>query len=141
MNFFEYYNQEEIIFSDDVDYDDVEAAYRMAKKHGISILTDKDLYAIIKRGDDIAGALWTSFLSDEYSFDIVVNDKYQGRGIGKKLVDIAIDDYKSYEDAYGDEASLKAYVVNKEVMIPLLKRKGFEIEKEYPDQTVMRYAA
>ena len=32
---------------------------------------------------------------------------------------------------------MKAYVVNKDKMVPMLLKKGFKVEKEYPDQTVM----
>lgn len=136
MNFVEFFNQIDYIFGEDIDEKDVEMAYRIGKKHDISILSDKEIYCIAKSGNDVVGAVWTTFMSGEFSFDVVVKEDYQGKGIGKKLVDIAIQEYESSKEAFGDEAIIRAYVVNPS-MEKLLLNKGFEVENRMPGQVTM----
>lgn len=136
MNFLEYYNGKIYIYSDDIDSDDADMAYKMAKKHGISVLSDKDLYAIIKMNDEVAAALWTTWNYEEYSFDIVVNNKYQGIGLAKELVDIVINNFNQDKEAFGDEAIIRADVINPK-MEKILLSKGFEVESKSPGHTMM----
>lgn len=136
MNFNEFYNQFEYIYGEDIESEDADAAYKMAKKHDISVLSDKEIFVIVKDGDEVVGGLWTVFMSGEYSFDVVVRDDYQGQGIGKQLVDIAISDFNNSSDAYEDSI-IRADVVNQDVMVPLLLKKGFEIESKSPGHTMM----
>jgi len=135
MNFKEFYENFDFIFGEDITPEDADMAYKMAKKYGIGVLSDKDLYAIIKDGDEVVGGLWTSWLSSEFSFDIVVNEKYQGQGLGSKLADMAIQTYNQDKEAY-EEPVMRAYVVNPS-MEKILARKGFEVENRMPGQTVM----
>jgi GNAT superfamily N-acetyltransferase len=129
-------NNLDYIFGEEIDPDDADAAYKMAKKHGISVLSDKDIFCIVKDGDDVVGGLWNVFMSGEYSFDIVVRDDYQGKGLGKKLVDIAIQEYNESKQAYGDDAIIRVDVVNK-TMEKILLNKGFEVESKQPNHTMM----
>jgi GNAT superfamily N-acetyltransferase len=141
MNFVDFYLKEhsdyEYVYDEEIDSDDADIAYKIAKKHGISVLSDKDLFCIVKDGEEVIGGLWHVFMSGEYSFDVVVRDDYQGKGIGKKLVDIAIREYNETKEAYGDDTIIRADVVNQDVMIPLLLKKGFEIESKSPGHTLM----
>ena len=132
----EFYEDIDFIFGDEIESDHIGDAYQMAKKHGISVLSDKDIYVVAISNNEVVGALWTSWQSEEFSFDVVVREDFQGKGIGKRLVDIAIDTYNQDKEAY-EEPVMKAYVVNKDKMVPMLLKKGFKVEKEYPDQTVM----
>jgi len=136
MNFNEFYNQFEYIYGEDIESEDADVAYNMAKKHDIAVLSDKEIFVIVKDGDEVVGALWTVFMSGEYSFDVVVRDDYQGQGIGKELVDIAIREYDNSKDAFVDPL-IRADVVNQDVMVPLLLKKGFEIESKSPGHTLM----
>ena len=136
MNFKEYYNEIEYVYGEEIDYGDADEAYRIAKKHGISVLSDKEIYVIAKANDEVVGALWTAWNSEEYSFDIVVREDFQGEGLGTKLVDIAISTYEQDKEAYGDEAILRADVINPKMEKMLLK-KGFEIESRQPDHAMM----
>ena len=136
MNFKEYYNEIEYVYGEEIDYGDADEAYRIAKKHGISVLSDKEIYVIAKANDEVVGALWTAWNSEEYSFDIVVREDFQGEGLGTKLVDIAISTYEQDKEAYGDEAILRADVINPKMEKMLLK-KGFEIESRQPGHAMM----
>jgi GNAT superfamily N-acetyltransferase len=136
QNFLEFYNDIDYIYSDDIEYEDVDVAYKMAKKHDISVLSDKEIFVIAKDGNKVVGALWTVFMSGEYSFDVVVRDDYQGQGIGKKLVDIAIRDYEGSKDAYEDSI-IRLDVVNQDKMKPLLLKLGFKVEQESNGHTIM----
>ena len=137
MNFLEFYQDLDYIYGEEIDPDDIEMSYKMAKKHGISVLSDKEIFCIVKDGDEVVGALWNVFMSGEYSFDIVIRDDYQGKGIGKKLVDIAIREYNETKEVYGDDTIIRADVINQEVMVPLLLKKGFEIENKLHGHTMM----
>lgn len=137
MNFNEFYNQFEYIYGEDIESEDADAAYTMAKKHDISVLSDKEIFVIVKDGDEVVGGLWTVFMSGEYSFDVVVRDDYQGQGIGKQLVDIAIQEYNESKEAFGDDTIMRVDVVNQDKMKPLLLKKGFEIESESSNHTLM----
>lgn len=137
MNFLEFYQDLNYIYGDEIDPDDADMAYKMAKKHGISVLSDKDIFCIVKDGDEVVGGLWNVFMSGEYSFDIVIRDDYQGKGIGSKLVDIAIREYNETKEAFGDDTIIRVDVVNQDVMLPLLLKKGFKIESKSPGHTMM----
>ena len=136
MNFVEYYEDVAYIYADELDPHHIDDAYKMAKKYDIGVLSDKEIHTVAISNDEVVGALWTSWLSGEFSFDVVVRDDFQGKGVGKRLVDIAIDTYNQDKEAF-DEPIMKAYVVNKQIMVPLLLKKGFKVEKEYSDQIVM----
>jgi len=138
MRFDEYYNETEYIFGDEIESEFAEDAYNMAKKHGISVLSDKELYCIAVINDEVIGALWTTWLSGEFSFDVVVRDDYQGEGIGNKLVDISIQEYGQTKEAYdnGDGTVLRVDVINPQMEKMLLK-KGFKIESKQPGHTMM----
>ncbi|MFW6172725.1 MAG: hypothetical protein ACOC5T_03175 [Elusimicrobiota bacterium] len=137
MRFDEFYKDIEYISGEDnIEPEDAEEAYAIAKKHGISVLSDKDIDTIVKVGDMVAGALWTTWLSDEYSFDVVVKNDFQRMGIGSKLIDIALDSYEFDKEAFGDDAIIRADVINPK-MEKILLGKGFEIESKVPGHTMM----
>lgn len=136
MNFVEHYNELDYIFGEEIEPEDAEMAFQMAKKHDISVLSDKEIFCIAKDGDEVVGGLWNVFMSGEYSFDVVIRDDYQGKGIGSKLVDIAISEYEQTKEAYGDDTIIRADVVNQS-MEKILLSKGFEIESKQPGHTMM----
>ena len=138
MNFLEFYENFQYIYQDDISEKDADIAYKMAKTHGISILSDKDLYLIMKNKSDVVGSLWTAVNYEEFSFDIVVNEKYNGQGIGKKLADLAIEWYNSDKEAYGDDTVLRADVINP-VMKHILLNKNFKVESEVIGHVMMVY--
>jgi GNAT superfamily N-acetyltransferase len=135
----ELFDDVEYLFYDEIDHRMSEEAYRMAKQFGISVLSDKDIFCIAIINSQVAGAIWTAWNYNEFSFDIVVSKKFQGRGLGKKLVDITLDEYNDSKEAYdsGEGTIIRADVVNQEKMKPLLLGKGFDIENEVHGHTIM----
>lgn len=136
MNFVEFYEDVAYVYADELDSKHIDDAYKMAKKYNIGVLSDKEIHTVAITNNEVVGALWTSWMSGEFSFDIVVREDYQGQGVGKRLIDIAINTYNEDKEAF-DNPIMKAYVVNKKVMVPMLLKKGFKVEKEYPDQIIM----
>jgi len=136
MRFDEFYNEVEYIFGEDIEPEMQGSAFQMAKENGVSILSDKEINIVAMFEDEVIGALWTAWSREEFSFDVVVRKDYQRQGIGKKLVDMAISTFNQDSEAYGDEAIIKADVVNPNMEQMLLK-KGFKIEDKYPGHTIM----
>ena len=58
----EFYEDIDFIFGDDIESDHIGDAYQMAKKHGISVLSDKDIYVVAISNNEVVGALWTSWM-------------------------------------------------------------------------------
>lgn len=101
--------------------------WALAQREGITILSNKDLYASVVDMDEgiVVGALFTSVDSFDggmdYSFDTVVDKRYQNQGIGRELIKIGMNNYEELKDAYGDELVLMLDVVN-EGIVPHLER-------------------
>jgi len=114
-------------------------AWDIAKSSPINILRDKNLNSVALVGDEVAGALFDAWNHEEYSFDVVVSPKFQQRGIGKQLIDIAMEAFRMDSDGY-DNPHVKAEVANKN-LIPLLTRMGFKQTAVSGGITVMMYGS
>jgi GNAT superfamily N-acetyltransferase/pyrimidine operon attenuation protein/uracil phosphoribosyltransferase len=136
MNFVEFYSDIAYVYADELESNQIDDAYKMAKKHGISVLSDKEIHTVAISHNQVIGGLWTTWMSGEFSFDVAVRDDYQGQGVGNKLVDIAIDTYEQDKEAFGDEAIMRVDVINP-TMEKMLLKKGFEIESKQPGHTMM----
>jgi len=111
---------EELLYRDDLVNND---PWALAQSVGITILSDKDLYAVFVDNDEgiVAAALFTSYYDHKYSFDTVVGKKYQGMGLGSQLIDLAMEEFKWIESD-DPEAILELDVVNERI-VPFLERK------------------
>lgn len=130
-----------------IDYEDVASlqekqfiddAEILAKKENIGILSTKKLtYIICDNNNTVIGAAWTEFekSNSEYSFDIVVDSKYQGFNIGNVLLDEVIDIPEEYKDY--DPETKHSIVVSSEKMKGMLEKRGFEIKEQYFGNWVM----
>ena len=124
-------------------YDLREQSDVLAKHSNINILRGKDISHVAISDGKVVGGIWEEcspadgpYTKGEqmiYSFDVIVDPKFQNLGIGSKLTDIGISDYDSYIDV-ADNMVLD--VVNKS-MEALLKKKGFVIMKEIQNHTFM----
>jgi len=135
MNFVEFYENVAYVYADELDSKHIDDAYKMAKKYDIGVLSDKEIHTVAILNNEVVGALWTTWLSGEFSFDVVVRDDFQGKGVGKRLVDIAIDTYNQDKEAF-DEPIIRAYVVNP-TMEKILLAKGFKEENRMKGQVTM----
>ena len=128
--------------NDTIDQSDAtEQAWAIAKASPIRILSDKELAAVATLDGQVIGAMFNGWSQEEYTFDVVVDPKFQQQGIGKKLIDYAMSAFNWDSDGRGDKktpAYIKAEVVNKN-LIPLLTRMGFKPKGVYGGITVMYY--
>ena len=109
----------------DYDYDEIyNQIQEIVKNSDINILSDKQLTGFVLKDNNAVGAIFSSLDNNEkeFSFDVVVDEKYRGTGIGRELTQDGIDQYESYRDMFeGDELKLILDVVNPN-MRELLKK-------------------
>jgi len=99
----------------------LDRAWKIARASEINLLSHMDLKAIALVKGHVAGALFDSFVAGKYSFDIVVEPAYRGRGVGGVLLDAGLDEFAELQQ-YG--AVLELNVVNPYMRAALLRR-GF----------------
>jgi len=130
------------IYSDnmeDEDSDNILAqADEITKKSGLHIYSTKDLSDVAYNPEikEVMGVLYITNMADVFSFDVIVKDEYKRKGIGRKLVDIALDHYKSQKEAYGDDFEMEVEVVNPHMEM-LLKHLGFKVTHKLQHGTVL----
>lgn len=120
----------------DMGIDYYEDLNRIERESGIRILRDKELALLAVTDNKVVGALYTTTDRDEFSFDIIVDKPYRGKGIGKKLADAGLGEYNQMAVEFG--MPLKLDVVNPN-LIPYLKRKGLEIVGQQGGHTIMSF--
>ncbi len=126
----------EVIFEDDLsDYDF--DPWSEARVNGINILSNMQFSRAFVNNKDLAGALFTAADKDNFSFDIFVNEKHRNQGLARKLVDMAISEYREYNSMY-ERIKMQVHVVNI-TMKELLKCKGFRVKRMLPDKTCIMY--
>ena len=100
-------------------------SHALAQSQGLNILRDKDPSCFVLDGKRLVGCLFVTDSSTKFSFDIVVDPRYQGQGVGSRLTDMAIQEYNERAGAYDD------YEYEIDVVNPTMKRilecKGFRV--------------
>lgn len=124
-------------------YDLSDQAENIAKDSNINILRNKELVGIILdlNTNTVAGALWTNTDNDEFSFDIVVNNRYRNKRLSYTLIDKALEEYDYKNDMYMDYKNTKL-PMNVEVVNPLLvnilkNKYNFKIINKINNTTIM----
>lgn len=107
-------------------------AYKLAFDSPVNILSDKEPTCVAISGDKVVGALFTSIVSDSYGFDVVVHPSYQRTGIGGKLTDIALSEYKNMSSDMED-LRMEVDAINP-VMKKMLLDRGLLEKKRIDDQ-------
>ena len=110
--------------------------WSLAKEAGINILSNKDFVCGHIVDGEFVSAIFNYADSDEYEFDIAVHPMWQRKGLGSKLLDVAISEFDNYADAYGEDFVFSVDAVNKH-MVKMLKRKGFFITEKHGGHTMM----
>jgi ribosomal protein S18 acetylase RimI-like enzyme len=126
---------------DDVKISDFnEQIHQLEKTSNISILRNKELSVVLVEDGVVLGALYTelsnSSKGEEFSFDVIVHPEYRNKGLGDKLVQIGLNDYKSIKNSYSDKIKLKIDVVNP-ILINTFKKYGLKIIKQDGGHTIM----
>lgn len=114
-------------------YEDLE---RIRRDSNINILSDKDLDLLAVANGKIVGAMYTAFdnSNNEFSFDVIVDRLFRGKGIGRKLIDYGLGEFRQLEAEMG--AKLKLDVVNPEIERHLEKR-GLKVLQRYSGHAIM----
>ena len=97
---------------------------------GIGIIGNKEFHAGHMLNGQLVSVLYVAPPYDDcFSFDVAVLPKYQAKGLGAELVDVAMDVFEDYYE-YSDEDGFKycVDVVNPH-MKSLLERKGFHVHE------------
>lgn len=104
--------------------------WQIAKSVGVRVLSDKDFRAGFQVDGEVVAVLFDASTEDEYSFDIAVLPEYRNKGLGRKLVELALDQYEEQREYRGEDFHLSLDVISP-VMEALLKRYGFvEVGRE-----------
>lgn len=137
-------------YSDDYDpWEVYDKADLIFKKSDIRSNRNKELKIIALDDDDVIGAVYVELSEEDgrwvYDFDVAVDPAKRDERVGLKLIDAAIDDYKSEQAELGN-VEIRVMVVNPK-LVGYLERKGFEVEESnYEDSprsahySVMRYS-
>lgn len=117
--------------------DDTEVNYhndlnRIEKESGINILSDKNLSVLAIKDERCIGALYTGITGNEFGFDIIVDKNEQNLGVGSKLFNIGMSEFRDLPDDY----VLKLDVVNPHWVQHHLKR-GLKIVNRIGNHTIM----
>ena len=135
-----YYDPENFDNSDLDPYDVADKAEMIAIDCGIRIMRNKELKFVAldnSYSDPVVGGLWTAIYHDShenaevYEFDVVVDKEFRGQGrIGLKLIDAALDDYRSLDV---ENKYISVWVVNPKLARVLERKYGFKIEADHLD--------
>ncbi len=118
----------EIEFYDENNEDiDWEEAEEIGPKAGINILRNMELSAVAVTEDNVpVGALWLDYDRQDktYTFDIAVLPHHQRKGIGSKLLDLAVDFLYNEELMFNDHMVCEVKVTST-IMEKMLRDRGF----------------
>lgn len=119
-----------------------EKAWKIALASPIRILSDRELTAVAVIGNKVVGGGWSAVehpFSDDaegtFTFDIVVDPKSQGKGVGDALVEEMLNQFRSVRDMGDAEYVLDVEVVNP-AMERILARRGFRLRDEEDPRAV-----
>ena len=122
--------------SENIDvYEASKTAEKIAKDNDVNILRGKDLRSVaLNKDGDVIGGLWTELNNHEFSFDIAIDKLAQGKGVGEKLVNEAIYEFKNQD--YDGNLKYKVDVTNP-IMEKLLSKYGFEVVNRIAGHAIM----
>jgi len=120
-------------------YEASEKAEEIANNNGLNILRGKELKMVALDSDgNVIGGVWTEVDDNKFSFDIAVDQIAQGKGVGEKLVNEAINEFNSQSDA--EEELEYSIDVTNPIMEKLLTKYGFVVsDTSVPGHTIMTH--
>lgn len=126
----------EFVSPDETEIDYYDDLNRLEIESGLYIKSYKELNILALRNGKVIGALYGGIRGDTFEFDIIVDKKERGKGIGAKLTDFGIEEYKAYRDV--EDYKLELDVVNPD-MVHFLLKKGFQKKTQYSNHVIMIY--
>jgi ribosomal protein S18 acetylase RimI-like enzyme len=121
---------------DELDLEILGQAEVLMDQVGIIVLRGKELQQVAITNDKVVGALFTEWEGNEFSFDVGVNPDFQGRGIGNRLIQVAIETYQFDKEAFPG-AKMVIDVVNPRLADHLQSKFGFREEGREPGHIIM----
>jgi ribosomal protein S18 acetylase RimI-like enzyme len=118
-------------YADDYDpwvvYDQAELIF---KKSDLRTNRDKELRIVALEDDNVLGAVFSEMREEDdrwvYSFDVAVDPSKRDDKVGLKLIDAAIQDFKSEQAEFGN-VELRVMVVNPKLTKYLERKYGFDV--------------
>ncbi len=102
-------------------------AYELAGQSTVNILRDKELNLVAVENGRVIGALFTSLVAESYSFDVVIAPEFQGKGIGRELIDAGMMEFQQLQ---GDMPEIEMNLdVTNPMLQDVLKRRGLGIKQ------------
>jgi hypothetical protein len=106
----------------------------IARESGLYVTRSKELtFVALDDAEEVVGAVWVSICPDQderlvYDFDVAVRERNRNPTdkVGLKLIDAAINDFKSQRSMYDGDMYIQVQVVNHR-LARVLQRYGFEI--------------
>lgn len=133
----------ELSGADGLEQSQYDQAYEIANLSGIRISGDKELSIVALHGDDVVGAVWSSFEPDHdyeeevfrYDFDVAVRPDIRSTGlvskkIGPRLIKAALEEYNSLSSEF-QRSYIRVWVVNPKLAKYLENNFGFESDGEW----------
>jgi len=139
----EFYTAEDLLELEIVNND----PWALGQREGVTILSDKELLAGYIDADEgmVVGAVFNSISQTEdedgndysaYSFDTVVDHRYQGQGLGTNLIAYAMDEFNQAQDCYPD-LKLELDVINPGIISFLERTYGVKVIREERGHYIM----
>jgi ribosomal protein S18 acetylase RimI-like enzyme len=121
------------------DYEDdiLDQINDIENKSGIRFTRDRYIQHILfdTNNKKVAGILYLSSDNDKFTFDVVVSNEYQNKGIAKTLIADALKIYKYDKDMYNNRIEVDA--VNP-IMANILKNKfNFKLKEKLPGREIL----
>lgn len=123
------------------DWEEAEQADQVFKQEKINYGREKNISQVAVENGTVIGTLASGWTQDNgygedvmvFSFDLVVKPEFRKQGVGLKLIQNAILQYKQEKQDYqemGKNCMMRIWVVNP-ILIPVLEKLGFQIESSY----------
>ena len=125
----------EYVSPEETDVDYYNDLNRIEIESGLYIYPWKHLSVLAIKNGKCVGALYEGIIHNTFSFDVIVDKAERRKGIGAKLIDAGINDYKEISDS-GIELELK--VVNAH-LIPHLEKRGLKIVEKHAGHIIMKF--
>jgi ribosomal protein S18 acetylase RimI-like enzyme len=125
----------ELFWEEDLDWID-DDPWKIASLAGIRILMNREFKAGFHVNGEIVAVLFEADYADGYTFDVAVKKEWRNKGLGTKLIDIGLDEYRERKEIAGATYKLELDVVSP-AMKKLLIDKGLKIIVESGNHTLM----
>ena len=115
----------------EIDYELEEKVKEIARSRDLGITSDREIKSVAKDKDgNVIGGTFTSYdqSTGKYTFDVVLSEEYEGKGIGSNLLD-GVKDLPYEIEEMNPDAEVEVDVVSS-TMKSMLERIGFKVKEK-----------